>query len=202
MNSEPVSVEVVSQGTPLALPTRITLNEWAEQARQLLNIDRRVKWTIGKWIQEGCERFSLTHEQASLVIGVDRSTITHYVRVVRAFPDDVDQQRFDVDWAHYRAVADLPEPEREELLELAESRKLTSNELEREVRRRYPLPKPQRTASNITYRGSITVTGDNPDIVRQAVEQTAKTLEEWFTGYDGHIDVIAALPKCDQTPRQ
>ncbi|MBO0863469.1 MAG: hypothetical protein J2P16_00145 [Mycobacterium sp.] len=188
--------DLISRGNSYRLEG-ITVDQWAEETRQLLEVEHSIQWVIGRWIDQGCRHFGLTYPQAAQVIGCERSTVANYVRVVRAFPDDIERQRYKVDWTHYRTVCDLPAAEADELLALAEARSLSSRDLEREVRRRYPLPKPAKTASPATYRGSVTLTANDPDIIRQAVEYAEDTLDEWFSGYNGHIDITTVLPKPD-----
>lgn len=190
--SESVHLPVALVGGAV-LPDRLSQTEWAAETRRLLEADRRLRWVIGAWLERGCARFGLSYQQAADAIGCDKSTIANYIHVVRAFPGDVETQRYDLDWTHYLTVCDLPSAEADQLLELAQARSLSTRELEREVRRRYPLPKAAPRQSQ-THRGSVTISGNDAELIAEAIELTAMQLEDWLEEHDTDAKVTITTP--------
>lgn len=113
--------------------TELDLREWLEHGRRLGVIGRAVGWWIGDWLRYGSHRFGERYARAARITGYDTQTLMNMAYVASRY--DPSERRTTLSWTHHAEVAGLDGEERERLLDLAESERLSARCLREEFRR-------------------------------------------------------------------
>lgn len=120
------SQQVVIQGE--VMPAGFT--EWLEQGRSLYAQRKALDWKCADWLAEGSQRFP---EQMKLAIAefatdpIEQKQLAKSARIAAAIP--ASQRDAALTFAHHMHVADLPAPERLELLSRAAKENLSARAL-------------------------------------------------------------------------
>jgi hypothetical protein len=120
--------------TGLHIPAGISRDDWIEVGTSLGQIDRRIQWMVGDWINAG-EREgyidSDTYDAAErLFPQLNRKTLREYASVARNSSIRMD----DLSFGHHQAVVALPPEEQAEVLEKARYDELSVSQLRQEIK--------------------------------------------------------------------
>jgi hypothetical protein len=120
--------------TGLHIPAGITRDDWVEVGTSLGQIDRKLQWMVGDWINAG-EREgyidSDTYDAAErLFPQLSRKTLQEYAHV--ASKSSIRME--DVSFAHHQVVAALPPEEQAERLEEARDHNWPVSELREQMK--------------------------------------------------------------------
>jgi hypothetical protein len=105
---------------------------WLQVGNQLGKIGRSVGWWIGDWLRYGQHRYGEKYKHAARVSGYDKHSLANMAYVASRFAPE--RRRAHLSWSHHAALASLPEPEQEQLLDLAERNRLSVHDLHVEAR--------------------------------------------------------------------
>jgi N6-adenosine-specific RNA methylase IME4 len=120
--------------TGLVLAPSLSYEEWEGVGRVLGDIGRGVMFWIGDWITYGEANYGEKYSQALEVTGYEYGTLANAAFVARSIESS--RRRENLSFAHHQEVAPLAADEQDELLNEAESEKLTRNDLRAKVRKR------------------------------------------------------------------
>ena len=120
--------------TGLHIPAGISRDDWVEVGTALGQIDRKLQWMVGDWINAG-EREgyidSDTYDAAErLFPQLSRKTLREYAHVARASSIRMD----DLSFKHHPTVAALPPEEQAERLEEARDHNWPASELREQIK--------------------------------------------------------------------
>ena len=125
----------------LEIPEGLRLDEWQgigellEQARRRKEMElQALLWAIGDWLAYGEFQFGEKYLQSIQEFGRAEQTLMNLNWV--ASKTKPDRRRPSLTIAHHAAVAALPPPEADELLDMAEMENVTSGELRKVVQNR------------------------------------------------------------------
>ena len=119
---------------------------WYADGNMLRELDRKLGWYLGDWLNFGETHFPDRYSQALEATELDYNTLAHYAYVSRRFP--ASRRRADLSWSHHRVLADLKgESEQDEWLDRAEQEGWSVRALV-EARRK-PVQIPESTSSTL-----------------------------------------------------
>jgi hypothetical protein len=120
--------------TELHLPDTLSQERYEAVGAMLAQLGSSVRWWVGDWLAYGEAHFGALAAQLSEVMAMSPEGRLEFVRVALAIPPS--RRRPTLTWSHHRAVAArwLSSDQRERLLDVAESMRLTNRELEAQVR--------------------------------------------------------------------
>lgn len=104
----------------------LNFEEWLEEGRRLVQINRASQWGIGDWLLYGAHRYGEKYVNAALATGYDEQTLKNMRRVASMFEKS---RRRDLSWSHHEAVAALEPAEQDRVLDDAEHNEWTREEL-------------------------------------------------------------------------
>lgn len=121
--------------TPTGLVVRgsPTFEEWEECGSILAQLQRRIHWWIGDWLNYGEGAYGEKYAQALDETGYSYSTLATDKWVAKKI--GLSRRRENLRFSHHREVAGLPPPEQEKWLDKAEKEDLGPKDLRREIRR-------------------------------------------------------------------
>ena len=110
------SIDISDTATEIALhvPTGITLDEWADQGREIATQVRNHGWLIGDWCRQGHELFGDLIKDVLPELGLDLSQVRRAAKVAQAFPPHERDQG--LSFAYYAHLVDLPHGEARRIL--------------------------------------------------------------------------------------
>lgn len=91
-------------------------------------------WWIGDWLRFGERKYGEMYAQALEATGLDYQTLADAKWVAEQYPE-FSLRNENLSWSHHRFAASLPQKQRLELLEKAESEGLSAHEVRRAVHR-------------------------------------------------------------------
>jgi len=99
---------------PLAIPERLTFEDWAEGLRRAVRLHGQLPWMIGDWMDRGYRDFG---EPAWQIIGefetqYSYSTVQNMLTTSRAFPPE--ERSVDIPWTWYQSMAVLVRAKRKD----------------------------------------------------------------------------------------
>lgn len=131
-----------TSGMQIASEAAPTFDEWQECGRWLRELERRVQFYLGDWINYGRDRWGEAAEQGVLTAreheaaeaaGWKPATLDQYARVARQVPPE--RRDPDLSFGHHREVADKPAAEQGEWLGRAKRNNWSVDTLRRELKR-------------------------------------------------------------------
>lgn len=109
-------------------------SEWSERGRQLCETGKRLHWEIGDWWRSGQHKYGDRAKQAAEgIFGLSFGSLANMASVAGKF--ETSRRREVLSFEHHKQVAALPSEKADELLEVAEQKKLSVRELRAEVAR-------------------------------------------------------------------
>lgn len=108
---------------------RLTPHEWQRQANKLIDEAMQTPWKLGDWLILADNDDQLIEARTATLNADPRleyTELAHYAFVAERIPR---HRRRNLPWAYHSHVARLPEPQQDELLDLAESERWTLAEL-------------------------------------------------------------------------
>lgn len=140
------AMPVAVTDTGLTMPDDLTVAEWLDVGRPVLQAGQSSMWWIGDWLLYAEQRWTVDSngneiplEAAKIrqavvqITNLDTSTLRHAKAVAQAFPPV--RRRTRLPWAHHEAVATCPKKLGDKLLRLAEQREWSRDDLRAERRR-------------------------------------------------------------------
>lgn len=165
-------IEVTRVG--LKISTALTFDTWERAGFRFARIADTTAWCLADWLIYGQNEFSDRYQRAIEAAGLDYQTLRNYAWVARRF--EVSRRRASLSFQHHAEVASLPRVEQDHLLDQAEARGWSRNELRRQVRQ-------SRSNGSAATRtpafGAMTVDAQRVKLWRQAAEQSSCAFEEW-----------------------
>jgi N6-adenosine-specific RNA methylase IME4 len=123
----------------LTINEDITIDEWKILGQSLKQVEGSVQFWIGDWARFGDKKGFLgkytdskVYDELEDITGLERNTIQQYKSIAEKTSCTRVQ---DLDYAHHREVAKLPEVKQIEFLNLASENNLSVRELREEIRR-------------------------------------------------------------------
>jgi predicted RNA-binding Zn-ribbon protein involved in translation (DUF1610 family) len=108
--------------------TGLTQEEWQEYGRRLRNATNKTNWWLGDWIRWGERRYNDNrYELAHRIVGYEYQTLRNLGWVAGHY--ERTRRRENLSWSHHEAVASLPPPDQDRLLDLAIAHRLTVKQL-------------------------------------------------------------------------
>lgn len=93
---------------------------WYADGTMLRELDRKMGWYLGDWLNFGEAHFPDRYSQALEATELDYGTLAHYAYVSRRFP--AARRRVNLSWSHHRILADVQdEGEQDDWLDRAEA---------------------------------------------------------------------------------
>lgn len=106
--------------TGLKIESWVTFEQWDLYGRKLQLADKGIQWALGDWVIWGEGKFKERASQAVAFSGLKVRTLQNYAVVAEAFKDKSRRRDSDeVDFSTHAAVASLPEPEQDRIIEMA-----------------------------------------------------------------------------------
>lgn len=116
----------------LDLPPDLTFEQWNGIGAALQGVDRALQWWIGDWLRFGERRYGEMYAQAVETTGKAYQSLADAKWVADKI--DFSRRRESLSWSHHKEVAGREDAD--ELLDLAESDRLSVRDLRAEVSRR------------------------------------------------------------------
>jgi len=110
-----------------------TFEEWKKVGKWLSNASGAVHFWIGDWLNYGELKFNETYKLVMEQTGYEIQTLRNDKYIASRIPTE--RRRNSLSFDHHAQVASLTAEEQEEMLNLAEEKKLTRDELRKAVRR-------------------------------------------------------------------
>jgi N6-adenosine-specific RNA methylase IME4 len=136
-------LQIVSAGGSLAIPGKITptslelpddlpYDRWLSLGETLKRMEKSVQWWIGDWLRFGERRYGEMYSQALEATDYSYQALNDMKWVANAVEPSLRQEN--LSWSHHKEIAALPTEQAQELLEKAETDRLSVRELRSEVR--------------------------------------------------------------------
>ncbi len=107
--SEALFPSEVYRTRALHLPDKTEFSLWARAGQGLLRMDANGRFWIGDWWNYGEQAYGDDAYRAVKALGSQPATVIEYSRIARRIPEyhgKIHLRRFDLDWTHYKWVAD------------------------------------------------------------------------------------------------
>lgn len=118
----------------LEIPRGQSFDDWVVMGRKLCASSQVINWYIGDWWAAGQHRYGARAKGAAEgIFGKEFQTLMNAASVCRAF--ETSRRREGLTWSHHAEVAALPPEEADGLLTKAETDRLSTRELRKEVLR-------------------------------------------------------------------
>lgn len=125
--------------TGLVVRSMPPLDAWIEAGKSLRELDAAVHWWIGDWLNFGQKAYGVTYEEAIQQTGFAYQTLADDKWIASRVGFSLRKEN--LTWGHHRIVASLPAAQQERLLNLAEEKQLTIDQLRAEVKEAKALPR-------------------------------------------------------------
>jgi N6-adenosine-specific RNA methylase IME4 len=200
------AVETYAAGNVLGLelPDGLDFDGWLEVGATLRDMDRKLPWMIGDWLNYGERKYGEKYSQALETTGLEYQTLNGMKWAASRF--EIMRRRTNLSWSHHREVAALPPVEQDHWLDEAETEKLSKAELRRRIKQR-------KNAIGATPSNDTCTVADLETLVAGGYKfGTIYADPPWIYGnqatraatgnhYDGMtVDEICDLPVADLTP--
>jgi len=117
----------------LVLPDDLTFDDWSEYGRRLSHMAEGVMWWVGDWWRYGEHRYG---DRAKAAVEAGTFAFQTYVNAgVVASRIESNRRRLVLSWSHHAEVAPLEQTDQDNLLDQAEAKKWSRNDLRQAVRR-------------------------------------------------------------------
>jgi hypothetical protein len=118
---------------PPVIREDLTFEEWKKLTATVCALPSIGLWYLGDWAEFGIERFGEQAKQAIAVNCAESKLVLHAATVSKSIPPN--RRKASLPWSYHAEVADLPEAEQLEFLELAEKQEMTRSEIRQAIRK-------------------------------------------------------------------
>ena len=119
------------------LPPGLSFEQWLEIGSTLKGAQHSLMWRLGDWLAYGEKRsWGAKYDKAVEDTGISNGILRNAKWIAKQFP--LSRRRDKLMFAHHQEVASLPPEEAEALLDEAEAKKLSRNDLRVRVARSRP----------------------------------------------------------------
>jgi hypothetical protein len=128
----PARGRVALTKTSWSAPGDLDLAEWVEQGHRIGMMGRSAGWWIGDWLRYGNAKYGEKYSRAMKITGYDAQTLMNMVWVCSRI--EISRRREKLSWSHHAEVAAVDLLAQEQLLNKAESERLSVRDLRELIR--------------------------------------------------------------------
>lgn len=129
ISDENFAVDVASQTTKVSWtpPENMTYDEWNQIGYTLQTVYRSMRWWLGDWLRSGEAKYGETYAQAIMMTDSSVETLKKYKAIAERI--DPEDRIADLSWTHHFHVAYIPKIYHGPFLQMAYFHDLTSRQM-------------------------------------------------------------------------